>query len=99
MKSTLKVLATIIKIATIVMAVVGAIMTIAMVILAKPSVYHVYDVVEECDNLDPDNETQDIELMSEAFGRTMADPRVKGSKFINAVAYGVGRFTSFVANL
>lgn len=99
MKSTLKVLSVVIKVLTVIFAVIGAIMTVAMVILAKPSVYHVYDVVEECENLDPDDETQDIELMSEAFGRTMADPRVKGSRFIHAVAYGVGKFTSFVANL
>lgn len=98
MKTLFNVLSVIVKAITVIMACIGVVMTIAMVILAKPSVYHVYDVVEESD-LDPDDEDQDVALMSEAFSRTMADPRVKGSKFINAVAYGVGRFTSFVANL
>lgn len=99
MKTAMNIVAIIIKIATISMAIVGTIMTIAMVILAKPAVYHVYDVVEECEDLDPDNETQDIELMSEAYKRTLSDPRVQRNKFVQAVAYGIGRFTSFVANL
>lgn len=99
MKTLFNVLSIIVKIATIIMAIVGTIMTITMIVLAKPTVNHVYDVVEECEDLDPDSEDQDVALMSEAYRRTLSDPRVKCNKFVHAVAYGVGRFTSFVANL
>ena len=99
MKTLFNIISIIVKIAIAIMAIVGATMTIAMVILAKPTVYNVYDVVDECEDLDPDNEDQDAALMAEAYRRTLSDPRVKGSRFIHAVACGVGRFTSFVANL
>ena len=99
MKTVLKVLAIIMKIATIIFAIIGVIYTAVLIIIAKPAVNHVYDVIDEYDgNLDPD-EDQDRNLTSEAFSRTMADPRVKDNRFINAVAYGVGKFASFVANL
>lgn len=99
MKTVLKVLAIIMKIATIIFAIIGVIYTAVLIIMAKTAVYHVYDVIEEADNLDPDDEDQDNRLMTEAFSRTMADPRIKNCKFINAVSHGVGRFASFVANL
>ena len=99
MKNTLKALSIVLKVITIIFSIIGAIITIAMVIVAKPVVNHVYDVVDDCDNLDPDDETQDAALMAEAYRRTISDPSVKRSKFINAVCYGVGKFISFVANL
>ena len=99
MKTLFNILSIIVKVLVAIFSIVGVIMIITMVILAKPAVYHVYDVVEECEDLDPDNETQDIELMSEAYKRTLSDPRVQRNKFVQAVAYGIGRFTSFVANL
>lgn len=98
MKTTLKVLSVIIKVILIIFSVIGVILTAVMVIMAKTAVNHVYDVIEEADNLDPD-EDQDRDLTAEAFSRTMADPRVKDNRFINAVSYGVGKFASFVANI
>ena len=99
MKTTLKVLFAILKIGIFIFAIIGAIYTAVLVIMAKPAVNHVYDVIDEYEgDLDPD-EDQDKNLTAEAFSRTMADPRIKNCKFINAVAYGVGKFTSFVANL
>ena len=99
MKTLFNIISIIVKIAIAIMAIVGATMTIAMVILAKPTVYNVYDVVDECEDLDPDNEDQDAALMAEAYRRTLSDPRIKDSKFLNAVSCGIGRFASFVANL
>lgn len=99
MKTLFNILSIIVKVLVAIFSIVGVIMIITMIILSKPAVYNVYNVVEECEDLDPDNETQDIELMSEAYKRTLSDPRVQHSKFINAVAYGIGKFTSFVANL
>ena len=99
MKTLFNVLSIVLKIATIIMAIIGMIMTITMIVLAKPAVYNVYDVVDECDSINPDDEAQDVAIMTEAYRRTLSDPRVKGNKFINTVAHGVGRFTSFVANL
>lgn len=99
MKTLFSIIGIIVKIATIIMAIIGVIMTITMIVLAKPAVYNVYDVVDDCEDLDPDNEDQDAALMAEAYRRTLSDPRVKNSRFIHAVACGVGRFTSFVANL
>lgn len=98
MKTTLKVLSVIIKVTLIIFSIIGVIYTAVLVIMAKTAVNHVYDVIEEADNLDPD-EDQDRDLTAEAFSRTMADPRVKDNRFINAVSYGVGKFASFVANI
>ena len=98
MKTTLKVLSVIIKVTLIIFSIIGVIYTAVLVIMAKTAVNHVYDVIEEVDNLDPD-EDQDRDLTAEAFSRTMADPRVKDNRFINAVSYGVGKFASFVANI
>ena len=98
MKTTLKVLFVIIKVTLIIFSIIGVIYTAVLVIMAKTAVNHVYDVIEEADNLDPD-EDQDRDLTAEAFSRTMADPRVKDNRFINAVSYGVGKFASFVANI
>ena len=99
MKTMLSILSVIIKVILAIFSIVGMIMTVAMIILAKPAVNHAYDVVEECDNLDPDDEAQDHQLTAEVISRTLSDPRVKGSKFIHLVARCIGRFTSFVANL
>ena len=99
MKTTLKVLSVIIKIVIFIFAIIGAILTAAMLIMAKPAAYHVYDVIEEADNLDPDDEDQDRCLTAEAFKRTLADPQIKGSRFLHAVCGGIGKFISFVANL
>lgn len=99
MKTLFNILSIIVKIMMTIFSIIGLIMTIAMVILAKPAVHHVYDVVEECEDLDSNDETQGINLMTEAYRRTFSDPKVKNSKFIHAVECGIGRFTSFVANL
>ena len=99
MKTTLKVLSVIIKVILIIFSVIGVIYTAVLVIMAKPAVNHVYDVIDEYDgSLYPD-EDQDRNITAEAFSRTMADPRIKNCKFINAVSYGVGKFASFVANI
>ena len=99
MKTTLKVLSVIIKIILIIFAIIGVIYTAVLAIMAKPAVNHVYDVIDEYDgSLYPD-EDQDRNITAEAFSRTMADPRVKDNRFINAVSYGVGKFASFVANI
>lgn len=100
MKTAMKVLSIIAKVATISMAVIGAILTLRIIILAKPAVNHVYDVVEETgDDFDPDDEDQDNKITTEVFRRTLSDPRVKGNAFVNAVDRGVGMFATFVANL
>ena len=99
MKTTLKVLFAILKVITVIMAIVGVIYTAVLIIMAKPAVNHVYDVVEECDGIDPDDEVQDRNLTAEAFSRTMADPRIKNCKFINVVSHSVNRIASFIANL
>lgn len=99
MKTTLKVLSVIIKVIVIIFSIIGVILTAAMVIMAKPAAYHVYDVIEECDDLDPDDEDQDRNLTAEAFKRTLADPQIKGSRFLHAVCCGIGKFISFVANI
>lgn len=100
MKTMLNVLSVIVKIATIFFAIIGAILTLRIIILAKPAVNHVYDVVEETgDDLDPDDEDQDNRITTEAFRRTLSDPRIKGNAFVNAVDRGIGMFASFVANL
>ena len=97
MKTTLKVLSIIIKIVLAIFSIVGIISTIAMVILAKPLVNNMYDMMDD-DNLDPDDEDQDIDLSTEAYRRTISDPRANG-KFINALCHGVGKFIILVANL
>lgn len=99
MKTLFNVLSTVAKAITVIFAIIGVILTIAVAIIGKVSVNYVYDVVDECEIIDPDDETQDVALMTEAFSRTIADPRVKHNKFINTVEYGVGRFASFLANL
>ena len=99
MKTLFNIISIIVKIATIIMAIVGLISTIIVSIIGNVYVNHVYDVVGETDSVDPDDEDQDLALTTEAFSRTMADPRIKDSKFINAVGCGIGRFASFVANL
>ena len=99
MKTLFSIIATIAKILVIIFSIIGVIYTAVLVVMAKPAVNHVYDVIDEYEgDLDPD-EDQDRNITAEAFSRTMADPQIKGSRFINAVAYGVGKFTSFVANL
>ena len=99
MKTLFNVLSIIIKIATIVMAIIGAIMSIYMLILGEVYVNNVYCVVDETEDLDPDDEDQDHQLTTEAVSRTLADPRLKSSKFINVVSRSVNRIASFVANL
>ena len=87
------------KILVIIFAIIGVIYTAVLVIMAKPAVNHVYDVIDEYEgDLDPD-EDQDRNITADAFSRTMADPQIKDSRFLHAVAYGVGKFASFVANL
>ena len=99
MKTALKVLSIVLKAITIIFSIIGGVMTITMVMLAKPAVNHVYDVVDETEDIDPDDEDQDSAMMAEAYRRTLTDPRIKCNKFVHAVAYCIGRFTSFVANL
>ena len=99
MKTLFNIIAVIAKITTIVMAIVGVVLTIVTMIIGNTYIDHVYDVVEECDPLAPDDEAQGDQLTAEAFRRTMADPRVKNSKFIKAVDWIEGEIASFVANL
>lgn len=98
MKTILKILSIIIKIVLAFFSIVGIISTIAMIAFAKPAVTAYSDVMDECENLDPDDEDQDIELSAEAYRRTISDPRANG-KFINALCYVVGKFILFIANL
>lgn len=99
MKTTLKILSGVVMAATVIFAIIGAIMSIFMLMIGKIYVNHVYDVVEECDVLDPDDEDQDVALTTEAISRTLADPKLRSNKFINAVSYWVNKIDSFVANL
>ena len=99
MKALFNIISIIVKAIVIIMAIIGTVITIATTIIGKVICDHTYDVVEECDILDPDDEAQEHRLTAEAISRALDDPRVKDSKFINAVCYGVGRFISFVANL
>lgn len=99
MKTALKVLFAIIKIVIIIFAIVGVTATIVASIICRIFGNHFYDVVEETDDLDPDDEDQDLAITTEAYRRTLSDPRVMHNKFVRVVGYGVGRFSSFVANL
>ena len=99
MKTMLNVLSIIIKIAIVIFAIIGVIMSIFMIILGKVYVNNVYDVVDETEDLDPDDEDQDHQLTTEAVSRTLADPELKNNRFVNAVSCSVNRIASFVANL
>ena len=100
MKTMLNILSVIVKAIVIIMAIVGAIMSIFMLMIGKVYVNNIYDVVDEYwDAFDPDDEAQDKQLTAEAFSRTLADSRLNNSKFINAVSRSVNRIASFVANL
>ena len=99
MKTLFNIVGVVAKVITILFSIIGAILMARMVILAKPAINHVYDVVEETNDLNPDDEDQDNRLMSEAYRRTYSDPCIKNNKFVNAVDRGVAKFVSFVANL
>ena len=100
MKTALKVLTIAIKATTIIMAVIGTIMSIYMLMIGKVYVNNIYDVVDEhWDAFDPDDEAQDKQLTTEAVSRTLADSKLNNSKFINVVSRSVNRIVSFVANL
>ena len=101
MKTMLNILSVIVKAIVIIMAIVGAIMSIFMLMIGKVYVNNIYDVVDEYywDAFDPDDEAQDKQLTTEAVSRTLADSRLNNSKFINAVSRSVNRIASFVANL
>ena len=98
MKTMLKVLSISIKIATIIMAVIGVIMAITVRTVSKVYNDHIYDVVDEAD-INPDIDEDRAALMNEAFIRTMDDPRIRQNKIINVVAHGIGWLTSVVAHL
>ena len=98
MKTMLKVLSISIKIATIIMAIIGVIMAITVRTVSKVYNDHIYDVVDEAD-INPDIDEDRAALINEAFIRTMDDPRIRQNKIINAVAHGIGWLTSVVANL
>lgn len=76
MKTTLKVLATIAKIATIVMAIVGVLLTITAVITTKTCFDHVDDILDE--DIDKDA----IEIASEAYGKAVIDERVMDNPIV-----------------
>lgn len=99
MKTAMNIVATIAKAIVVIFAIIGVTATIVTSIICHIYGNHFYDVVEECDNLDPDDEDQDTEITTEAYRRTLSDPRVRRSKLINVVSRGIGKFTSFVANL
>lgn len=101
MKTALKAISIILKVATIIMAIIGTIMSIYILMIGKTYVNHIYDVIEECDPLalDPDDDAQDAALTTEAISRALADPKLNGNKFINVVSHSVNRIASFVANL
>ena len=94
----MKVLSISIKIATIIMAVIGVIMAITVRTVSKVYNDHIYEVVDEAD-INPDIDEDRAALMNEAFVRAMNDPRIRKNKIVNAVCYGVGWLTSVVANL
>lgn len=101
MKTLFNVLSIIVKVITILFAVIGAIMSIFMLIMGKVYINNVYDVVDafvEFGDFDPDNECQNLAITRQALDMTMGDPRIRNNKFIKAVSRSVNRIVSFVAN-